>query len=144
MKNRSLVLVLILSCLLLPALWADDTSSIAGVKSVCARFLDKIMADDITGAFGYLKSQPHSLTDKDYAKLESLTIQQSGTIQSMFGNVIDYKLVEEKTVSNVALKLVYVVRRERFLIRWNFVFYNPGRQWRLAAISWDDKMSELF
>jgi hypothetical protein len=144
MTNRSRVLILVLSCLLLPALWADDTRSVGGVKSICAKFLDKILAKDVAGAFGYLKAQPHILTDNDFVKLESQTVQKSGTIQNVFGNVIDYKLVEEKNISDVALKLVYVVRRERYLIRWNFVFYNPGRQWRLAAVSWDDKLTELF
>ena len=52
--------------------------------------------------------------------------------------------MQEEFVSEVALKLVYLIVRENLPIRWKFIYYKPGQEWKLVAISFDDLIEELF
>jgi hypothetical protein len=140
-RTAVLAVLLFSAALLLPA---EDATSIGGVKAICSNFLELVFADDYNGAFSYLKEQPNSIADANFAELEVLSIQQANTIREVYGKAIDIKLVKEDLVADCILKMVYVIRRENHIIRWEFTYYKPALDWKLDAISFDDDINKLF
>ncbi len=144
MKAYRLYFAVILSILISPLLAADDARTPGEVKEICTAFLQMIQEGDYNKAFSYISSKPNSITDKEFSELKITTIQQSPTILSLYGKATGILPVHEEYVSDVALRLVYLVLRENLPIRWEFIYYKPGRNWKLVAISFDDLMEELF
>ncbi len=144
MRTRGLVVVFLFFILYPMGVGAQDVSRVSGVKEVCSRFLSEIVAGDYNGAFAFLRTMPNAISEKDFSELEILAIQQSSTIRSLYGGVVDVELVEEKRISDFALKLVYVVLRENHIIRWRFIYYKPEQTWRLNSIAFDDEIESLF
>jgi hypothetical protein len=141
LKTGCLITLFLTAALLLPA---EDAGTIRGVKEICSAFLKQVMVDDYNGAFAYLKAQPNSISGENFAELEVLAIQQAPTIREVYGEAIDVRLVKEDLTSDFLLRLVYVIRRERHIIRWEFIYYKPAAVWKLDAVSFDDKIDGLF
>lgn len=123
---------------------AEDAVSVQGVKAICSNFLEYALEDDYKSAFAYLKEQPNSISDENFAELERLSIQQADTIREIYGEAIDVQLVKEDLAADFILKLVYVLRRENHIIRWEFIYYKPDTYWKLDAISFDDEITKVF
>jgi hypothetical protein len=140
-KTAVLAALVFSAAVLLPA---EDAASIQGVKAICSNFLEYVVADEYDSAFAYLKTQPNSISDDNFAELELLSIQQAGTIRQIYGEAIDVQLVKEDLAADFILKLVYVVRRENHIIRWEFIYYKPAAYWKLDAISFDDEITKVF
>jgi len=124
--------------------WAQDMSSVAGAKEMCETFLQLITEEDHEGAYGYLRSMKGILDDANLEKIQQQNIEQAETILSAYGPAIDFRLADEQVVADSLLRMVYVVRRQKYIMRWKFIFYRPESTWRLASISYDDKLEELF
>ena len=62
----------------------------------------------------------------------------------MFGETVGINLVKEQLVADSLVRITYIERFERHLIRWNFTFYRPKSQWVVNAIVWDDDVDALF
>ncbi len=144
MKAYRTCFVVILCIFISPLLAADDGRTPEGVKEICTAFLERIQEGDYHKAYSYISSKPNSITDKEFSELEITTIQQAPTILSLYGKATGIRLVQEEYVSDVALKLVYLVLRENLPLRWKFIYYKPGQEWKLVAISFDDLIEELF
>jgi len=129
------------AAVLLPA---EEASTVPGVKAICSAFLKQVVADEYNAAFDYLKTQPNSISADNFAELELLAIQQARTIREVYGEAIDVRLVKEEMAADFVLRLVYVIRRERHIIRWEFIYYKPAAVWKLDAVSFDDEINGLF
>jgi hypothetical protein len=144
MNSRKTVFLLILSLAAAVPLFPQDAATIPGVKAICANFLKHAAADDYGTAFSYLREQPNCISAENFAELEGLAVQQADTIRQAYGNAIDVRLVKEELAGDFILKLVYVVRREKHIIRWQFIYYKAAADWKLDAISFDDDISAVF
>lgn len=142
-KNRIWILGFVM--VLIPFIVsAQDARSTAGVKGICENFLSMIQNNDYNGAFSYIRSKPNSIPDQQFEDLESTTIQQSQTINNLYGKAYRFILVSEKNVSDAAFRLEYLMIRQNLPIRWKFIYYKPGGDWKLVAIEFDDKIKEVF
>jgi hypothetical protein len=116
MNSRKTVCLLILFLAAAAPLFPQDAATIPGVKAICANFLKHAAADDYGTAFGYLREQPNCICAENFAEL----------------------------AGDFILKLVYVVRREKHIIRWQFIYYKAAADWKLDAISFDDDIGGVF
>ena len=57
---------------------------------------------------------------------------------------IGYVLISRENIKDTILKRVYVVKYERHLIRWSFIFYKPYSSWILDYFNYDDAIEALF
>jgi hypothetical protein len=52
--------------------------------------------------------------------------------------------ISEKTVGKSLLQIVQIQKFEKHIMRWRFIFYNPGGKWVLSTFNFDDKIQSLF
>ncbi len=117
--------------------------NVSDVKDLTDGVMHAMSIQEYSAGFNMLKSA--SLLSLD--ELESLNSSlrsQLPKIQSSYGKVVDVDFISQQQVGRSLLRLVYLLRYERYALRWVFIFYNNGREWKLAGLNYDDKLTELF
>jgi len=61
-----------------------------------------------------------------------------------FGEIIAAEYVGSKTVGDSLIKYYYILKMEKHVTRWQFVYYKPKDEWVLNHVAWDDKTELLF
>jgi len=80
----------------------------------------------------------------EWTQVQLQTTKQMALVEPRFGKTLGYELVREEMVKDTILRLTYIQKQERHLIRWKFVFYKPDDKWLLNVLAWDDELEALF
>ena len=83
------------------------------------------------------------LPESEISVLRMQTVQQRGMVSERFGQTLDIRLVDEKLVADSILRITYMEKFERHIIRWVFTYYKPRDQWIVNSIEWDDNIDAL-
>lgn len=83
------------------------------------------------------------LPEREIDDFETKTIKQFGLAEDRFGNIIGYKYVKDKKISDVVLNKNYLLLFEYYYIRVSFIYYKNNEGWSLVAFSWDDRADEM-
>jgi hypothetical protein len=117
--------------------------SVREIKAYCERILTHMRNGEIESAFELIKSQwlfPKEEIDSVHEK----TVSQLDNLENRFGRPLDVTAIGEEHIGEIVIRLTYVIKHERHLIRWVFMFYKPKNKWILNSFKWDDKIDELF
>jgi hypothetical protein len=151
MPRRCLLPVLFLaSCLLLPAANKSDTQGAPALRTegditdLCENALSHIVDGDIAKGIAALRPYALSISKSDMDSLENQLLGQADTIRESYGDPIGYVLISKANLKDTVLRVVYVVKYERHLIRWTFIFYKPYDSWILDFFNYDDSIEDLF
>jgi len=149
-KRLPLAVLFLGSCLLLPA--ANKTDSQAApplhtegdITDLCENALSHIVDGDVAKGIAALRPYASSISKSDMDSLENQLLGQADTIKESYGDPIGYVLVSMVDLKDTVLRAVYVVKYERHLIRWTFIFYKPYDSWILDFFNYDDSVEDLF
>jgi hypothetical protein len=75
--------------------------------------------------------------------LKELKIKTEEAIAD-FGAIVDYDLVDAKSVGNRLVRATYISNGKVNPLRWRFYFYKPADNWLLLDISIDPRITALF
>ena len=114
------------------------------VQSLCENALSHVVEGDLAQGVATLRPYATSISKEDVDSLENQLLGQEGTIKQSYGDAIGYLLISRENLKDAILKLVYVVKYERHLIRWSFIFYKPYDSWILDYFNYDDDIEALF
>lgn len=114
------------------------------VRNLCENALSHIVEGDPAQGISMLRPYATGISKEDVDSLENQLLGQAGTIKQSYGEAIGYVLISEEDLSDTILKAVYVVKYERHLIRWTFIFYKPYDSWILDYFNYDDRIEALF
>lgn len=113
------------------------------MQAYCDIVMTNIKTGRITEAFNLLKKEWGApVTELD--SLEQQTVNQLEMVKERFGSILDYRLVKVQEVEGITMKFTYVVRYDRHITRWIFIFYKPSARWFLNSFRWDDSIDALF
>jgi hypothetical protein len=84
------------------------------------------------------------ISKEEFDATRDRTIEKRAALTTRFGKIVGYQLVQEERVSDVLVRLTYIEKRTKHLLRWQFVFYRPEMEWQLNSFSWDDNINALF
>ena len=144
MKRLCLVVFVIIAC----CAWAGELHAEVfrtrgDVRVKVKEFMKLVGVDKVDEAFQILK--PYWIfPENEWTELQIDTNQKMAMIEPRFGQTIGSEFVKEEMVMDTVLRLIYIQKRERHLIRWKFVFYKPNNNWILNACLWDDEIEALF
>ncbi|MGA2764919.1 MAG: hypothetical protein ABSG17_16340 [Spirochaetia bacterium] len=150
-KRSALPIVLALgSALGLSAATIGDTQAPAELKTerdvqnLCETALSYVVSGDLEQCIAVLRPYATSISREDVDSLENQLKGQATTIKNSYGDPIGYVLISMENLKDTILKGVYVVKYERHLIRWSFIFYKPYSSWILDYFNYDDAIEALF
>jgi len=114
------------------------------VQSLCENALSHIVNGDLAEGVATLRPYATNISKDDVDSLENQLLGQEGTIRQSYGDAIGSVLISRENLKDTILKVVYVVKYERHLIRWSFIFYKPYDSWILDYFNYDDDIEALF
>jgi hypothetical protein len=114
------------------------------VQNLCENALSHIVNGDVEEAIAALRPYATNISKDDVDSLENHLLGQESTIRDNYGVPIGYVLISRENLMDTILKAVYVVKYERHLIRWSFIFYKPYDSWILDYFNYDDSIEDLF
>jgi hypothetical protein len=116
----------------------------ADVLNLCENALSNIVNGEMAKGIAMLRPYALSISKEDVDSLENQLVGQAVTIQASYGDAIGFVLISKENLKDTILKAVYVVKYERHLIRWTFIFYKPYDSWILDYFNYDDSIADLF
>lgn len=114
------------------------------VQALCEQALAGIQAGAFVQGIAVLRPYATSISTEDVDSLEKQLGEQAPTIRKNYGDAIGFLFISKETLANTVLKLVYLVKYERHIIRWTFIFYKPVDSWVLDYFNYDDSIEALF
>jgi hypothetical protein len=114
------------------------------IQDLCENALSHIVDGDVAQGIAILRPYALSISKSDMDSLEGQLLGQADTIKESYGDPIGYVLISRVNLKDTVLKTVYVVKYERHLIRWTFIFYKPSDSWILDFFNYDDSIEDLF
>jgi hypothetical protein len=114
------------------------------IQDLCENALSHIVDGEVAKGIAVLRPYALSISKSDMDSLENQLLGQAETIKESYGDPIGYVLISRVNLKDTVLKTVYVVKYERHLIRWTFIFYKPYDSWILDFFNYDDSIEDLF
>jgi hypothetical protein len=138
-------IVLLLLLLIIPVCQGQGLGFLDGIeaRSYCEAVINHVAKGQIEEAFVLIGSQwPFPVAELKQAQEQAEKNQVF--VEERFGQPCGYRLVKEEVVPEVCLRYTYVIKYEKHLVRWQFVFYKAKDRWQLNSFKWDDSIEALF
>ncbi len=146
MKTKlSLILIIVLILSFSHNVVADEMgfAKQEQTRDFCNSFLASMVEEDIEKAFDMVENEwPFSISE--IQSLESSTIKQLDSVKGRYGKILGYELIKEEKIKDSFIKYTYVMKYEKHIIRWKFIFYKPEDRWILNTFNFDDSINKLF
>jgi hypothetical protein len=143
--TRILVLLTLLSSatIIASAQSPSPAATVSEPKMLADRAMKFLGSNDIKGMFAYVHSiMPMEKSEMD--KIRDTTLSQRKTFNSSIGEYVGYAIISECRKFDQVSRVIYIEKRSKNFIRWEFVFYKPKEKWQLSAFYWDNKNAEIF
>ena len=102
-----------------------------------------VAADDMKGLFAFITK--HMPMDRaELNKLRDSSIEQRRKIPGVLGKPLGFAFIRECRLSDILVRVDYVEKREKNVIRWQFIFYRARNVWSMVSFKWDDNVNLLF
>lgn len=112
-------------------------------RQLAEEAMSYIAADDISG-FVALVKRKMPMPAADIEKVESTLKSQRKEVISKLGKNLGYVFVSECRRADTVLRLIYAEKREKNVLRWQFIFYKPRDKWQWSYFYWDADPQQLF
>ncbi len=112
-------------------------------KTISDSIMKLVKEEKLKEAFTIIKKH-WPLPESEIDILEYQTTSQLEQVKVRFGSSLEYVLIDQKEIKDTFIKYVYVIKYERHITRWEFIFYKPKTKWILNTFKWDDDMGKLF
>jgi hypothetical protein len=111
--------------------------------AVCDKFMDTFKGQKYNEAFDIVK--PYTVIE-DY-KLDTLAKKaehQMMSLSGVYGKMMSFEQISEKPVKTSLSKLIYILKFEKYFLKFRFILYNNGVGWTIINLKYDDEIDELF
>ena len=113
------------------------------INAVCEKFMQNFQEEKIADAMQLLKENSvmaYSTIDT----LQSTITDQLGTIIfPNYGRILSHQFITERKVKNFIAKRFYVLRLEKYFLKFAFTLYNNGKGWTITNFNYDEDLVEI-
>ena len=134
--------------LCMASLWASNAEAktldnLDEVRALTQRSMDHVLAGRVDELFTVML--PYwPLPENEFSMLRMQTMTQRNVVGERFGATVGIALVYEQIIADSIVRITYIEKFERHIIRWVFTFYKPKDQWLVNSLVWDDDIDALF
>ena len=112
------------------------------LEKVCDDFMVKYSNGQVAQAMDLLKSNsvlPHSQIDT----LRKTANKHLATIFTAYGKTIGFEFVEERKIKDFIVKRFYILKFEKYYLKFDFLLYNNGKTWVITAFNYSKDLMEV-
>jgi hypothetical protein len=148
MMRMLLAMIISLNLVWSPAALASSqtalpAASAADPRALAEKAMKYLASNDLKGMFKYIETiMPIEKAELD--KIRDTSITQRKVLPTTLGAYVGYAFINECRKSDFISRLIFVEKRAKNFIRWEFVFYKPRDKWQISAFYWDTKSAEVF
>jgi hypothetical protein len=139
--KRSLILWIVLASAL--PLCAETLASPSDVTKLTDNVMKDLVSANYTSAISKMKAVS-ILGDQNFEKIQSSLESQIPKMEAVYGKTLSFQTLGQDKINNAIFRVRYLDLREKFALRWTFIFYNNGTGWTLISFSFDDEILKLF
>ena len=110
---------------------------------VCDKFMQAFRAGNIPEPMQLLKK--NSVID-DSTECDTLQVKiddQMTKLIPAYGNIRSYEFVSEHKIKNIIAKRFYILKFDKYYLKFDFTLYNKGEGWTITNFKFDDDILEL-
>ncbi|HVO38067.1 MAG TPA: hypothetical protein VMV03_03465 [Spirochaetia bacterium] len=114
------------------------------IQALCEETLANVVAGDVSRGIGALRPYATGISVEDVDSLETQIRGQAATITKNYGDPLGFMFISGENLRDTVIRLVYIVKYQKHMIRWSFIFYKPVDSWILDYVNYDDSVEALF
>jgi len=122
---------------------ADILPSKEAAKALAKSVMDKVEKGKSAEGIDLVKSYL-IIPEAEFNVMKNQLALQAPMIEKRFGKTVGVELVGIEEIGNSLLKVLYIQKFEKHLMRWKFYFYKPNDGWVLNTFNTDDKIQYMF
>ena len=105
-------------------------------RQLAEEAMEYVAREDMKGLFEFIgRNMP--MEREELIKIRDTTISQRRTLNSQIGQFIGYTFISECRKANTLARLIYVEKRAKHVVRWQFILYKPRDKWLFNNFKWD-------
>ena len=119
-----------------------DDNSIQKANSNC----DAFMKDFKDGKFSQAIQSLKQISVIDSPSIDSLDLtvnRQMRILLSSYGKILSYEFIRERKVKDFIIKRFYILRFEKYYLKFDFVLYRIGAEWKITNFNYNEDLIEV-
>ena len=112
------------------------------IDKVCDQFMQTFADGKISEALQLLKQNSVMLP----ATIDSLQVKIDYQVSNFFpayGKMLSSEFVTEKKVKNFIAKRFYILKFDKYYIKFDFILYNSGKDWTITSFTYKSDLIEV-
>jgi hypothetical protein len=102
-----------------------------------------VAADDMKGLFAFIAAHMPSSDRESIDAIRDSSVDQRKKLSAALGKSQGVVFIRECRLSDL-VRIVYLEKREKNALRWQFIFFRPRTAWVLSSFNWDANLDSLF
>ena len=119
-----------------------DSADKERIDKVCDSFMEVLSKQRLPEAIELLKH--HSVIDPE--KLDTLQATMTNQLKNIFpayGKMLSAQFITERRIKNFIAKRFYILKLERFYLKFDFTLYKSSNGWTITSFNYDDELNQL-
>ena len=112
------------------------------IDRVCETFMDDFTKGQFNTAMDLLRQS--SVLGKEKIDTLALTIKnQMGVLIPAYGKILSSTFIVERKIKDFISKLFYILKFEKYYLKFDFTLYKSSDGWTITGFSYDDNLVEV-
>lgn len=121
----------------------DSKTDVPEPRRIAEQVMQRVIADDIPGFFEIVgRNMP--VEKEQFVTMRENVTRARADAKKTLGPMIGYSPVSECRRGDYLVRYIYVEKRARTVIRWQFIFYRARDKWMMSLFLFDQNLASLF
>jgi hypothetical protein len=122
---------------------APATTAVFEPRQISEEAMKFVADNDMKGLFEHIgRHMPIEKKELEATRLNF--IEQRKQLNGTIGKGVGYAFIGECRKSDLLVRLTYVEKREKSVVRWLFIFYKARNTWQITNFFMDQDMNAVF
>ena len=122
---------------------APAANAVPDPRQISEEAMKFVVADDMKGTFKVIARHMPMKSD-ELESIRTKMVDMRKALPEKVGKILGYAFISECRKSDVLVRYTFVEKREKSVLRWQFLFYKPRNTWQMLSFFMDEDMNALF
>lgn len=122
---------------------SPSVKAVAEPRQISEEAMAFVAVDDMKGLFKVIAlHMPMKAEELDAIRTKMLETRK--TLSNRVGKILGYAFIAECRKSDILVRYTYIEKREKSVVRWQFLYYKPRNTWLMTFFYMDEDLNSLF